>query len=320
MPAFFSAAGSSRPSDMGFIAHGRYQVGQKIGAGAFGTVHEGTDMESGEQVAVKSEPSGTKKTILLAEARIYKSLAGKRGFPTLRHCGMEAHQNVLVTDLLGFSLEQLLRRGQRIFSLKTCLMLGDQLLERLESLHECGYLHRDLKPQNVLMGCRGEDVQLPHVIDFGLSKRFRDSQTSQHISYRENKPLVGTPAFASSRASRGCEQGRRDDLEALGYMLVYFLNGSLPWMGICTNTRSAKNLLIAQMKASTSIQQLCAGLEGEATLIEYFTYCRGLAFQECPDYAYLRQLLTDAMHAKGYEFDFAYDWSCPRTRPATDES
>jgi len=288
----------------------RYQVDHKIGSGSFGSVYVGADLESGEQVAVKSEPSCTKQTMLLSEARIYKKLGPRPGFATLRHCGLEAHYNVLVTDLLGPSLGDFHILCGRKFGLKSCLMIGDQVLERLEVLHELGYVHRDLKPQNILMG-RGESASLLHVIDFGLTKRFRNPETLQHIAYRENKAPVGTARFASAAASRGCEQGRRDDLEALGYILVYFLCGSLPWQGIQTATMTAKYQKLSQIKSSTSILELCSAIPGQDLFVEYFTYCRGLAFQECPDYSYLRRLFADLLAREGHEYDFAYDWTCP---------
>lgn len=313
MPAFFStgpAGKLERRASLSVIGSGRYQVGRRIGSGSFGNVYAGTDIETGEQVAVKSEASFTKQTNLLSEARIYKSLAGRRGFASIRHCGMEARHNVLVTDLLGASLDSLLSLNGRSFSLKTCLMLGDQLLERLEALHELGYVHRDLKPQNILMG-RGEGAHMPHLIDFGLSKRFQNAENMRHIEYRENKAVVGTPSFASTGAMKGCEQGRRDDLESLGYVLVFLLRGSLPWQGVTTATTRARYQMMLQMKMSTPVEELCGGLEGQETLREYFAYCRGLAFQECPDYTYLRRLFKDLLLDRGHGYDFVYDWIRP---------
>lgn len=270
----------------------------------------GTDLESREQVAVKVEPSVAKHPQLMYEAKIYKSLAGTTGFPRLRHCYLEARRNVLVVDLLGPSLEDLLCLCGNRFSLKTVLMLADQLLERLESLHSMGYVHRDIKPENALIG-RDDAAGTVHLIDFGLSKRFRDPVSQQHIPFREGKSLKGTPRYASVNALKGTEQSRRDDLEALGYVLVYFLRGSLPWQGCRALTKRVQYEKLAQSKLSATAQELCEGLPGQGELAEYFAYCRGMGFAECPDYGYLRRLFSDLFAREGYAYDLVFDWTRP---------
>jgi len=295
------------PSDR--LVAGRFQLDRRIGSGSFGDVYAGLDLQNGDKVALKIEPSAAKSPKLMYEAKVYKSLDGRPGFPRVRHCGMEARRNVLVVDLLGAPLDEVFRLCGRRFSMKTVFMLADQLVERLECLHAQGFVHRDLKPENILLG-RGASEGLVHLIDFGLAKRFKDPITDKHIEYREGKTVKGTLRYASLGACRGAELSRRDDLEAVGYMLVYFLRGHLPWQKLPKAfTRRVQFEKLAQLKAATPVQELCAGLDGQHEMMEYFNYCRGLAFKECPDYSYLRRLFTEALARGGHSCDFVYDWS-----------
>ena len=152
------------------------------------------------------------------------------------------------------------------------------------------FIHRDIKPDNFLMGL-GRRSNVVYVIDFGLAKRYRDPKTHVHIMYRENKHLTGTPRYASINNHLGIEQSRRDDLESLGYVFMYFLRGSLPWQGLRANTKKQKYQKIMEKKMATPIDLLCKGFPDEFRI--YFEYCRALRFADKPDYSYLRRLLKD---------------------------
>jgi len=182
-------------------------------------------------VAVKLEPVQSKRPQLLYEYQLYRVLAGSVGIANVRWYGVERDFNVLVLDQLGPSLEDLFNFCGRKFSTKTVLMLAEQCIVRIENLHEKGFLHRDVKPDNLLMGL-GRRANQVYLIDFGLSKKYRDSRTQQHIPYCENKNLTGTARYASLNTHLGIEQGRRDDMESLGYLMMYLLRGSLPWQGL----------------------------------------------------------------------------------------
>lgn len=284
---------------------------QRIGSGSFGEVFIAVDRRRGDRVAVKVEAAPHKTPRLLQEAQIYKKLAGRPGFAQLRYCGMEARRNVLVVSLLGASLGELFRSSGRRFSFKTVCMLADQLIDRLEVFHELGWVHRDIKPENCLMG-RDEEMDLVHLIDFGLAKRFCRVDDGVHIESCQHKVTRGTVHFASLNACRAMEQSRRDDLEALGFMLVYFLRGNLPWQGRKAYTRTVQLHTIVDAKGAAAFGDLCSGFEGSEVLGEYLRYCRRLDFKERPDYTYLRRLFSDAMHAKVYNYDFGYDWVVAR--------
>merc|ERR1719491_767332 len=284
----------------------KYRLGRKIGSGSFGDIYLGTNMTTGEEVAIKLESVKTKHPQLLYESKIYRILHGGLGIPNVRWYGIEGDYNVMVLDLLGPSLEDLFNYCGRRFQLKTVLMLADQLLSRLEYVHTKSFIHRDVKPDNFLIGL-GKRQSVIHIIDFGLAKKYRDPRSHQHIPYRENKNLTGTARYASINTHIGIEQSRRDDLESLGYVLMYFIRGSLPWQGLKANTKKQKYERIMDRKMSTSTEQLCKGYATEFR--SYFEYCRSLRFEDRPDYAYLKRLFKELFYRKGFQYDNMFDWT-----------
>lgn len=173
-------------------------------------------------------------------------------------------------------------------------------------MHSKGFLHRDIKPDNFLMGL-GRKANQVYVIDFGLAKRYRDATTNRHIPYRENKNLTGTARYASCNTHLGIEQSRRDDLESLGYVLLYFLRGSLPWQGLKAATKKQKYDKICEKKLSTPIEVLCKSHPVE--FASYFHYCHSLTFDQRPDYGFLKRLFRELFTREGYEFDYIFDWT-----------
>ncbi|XP_003744502.1 casein kinase I [Galendromus occidentalis] len=284
----------------------RYRLGRKIGSGSFGDIYLGTNITTGEEVAIKLECVKTKHPQLHIESKFYKCMQGGVGIPQLKWCGSEGDYNVMVMQLLGPSLEDLFNFCQRKFSLKTVLLLADQLISRIEFIHSKNFIHRDIKPDNFLMGL-GKKGNVVYIIDFGLAKKYRDSRSQTHIAYKENKNLTGTARYASINTHLGIEQSRRDDLESLGYVLMYFNRGSLPWQGLRANNKRQKYERISEKKMSTSIEDLCKMFPSEFNT--YLSYCRSLRFDERPDYSYLRQLLRNLFHRQGFTYDYIFDWN-----------
>lgn len=284
----------------------KYRLGRKIGSGSFGDIYLGTNISTGEEVAIKLECVKTKHPQLHIEAKFYKMMQGGVGIPAIKWCGTEGDYNVLVMELLGPSLEDLFNFCNRKFSIKTVLLLADQMISRIEYVHCKNFIHRDIKPDNFLMGL-GKKGSLVYIIDFGLAKKYRDPRTHQHIPYRENKNLTGTARYASINTHLGIEQSRRDDLESLGYVLMYFNLGSLPWQGLKAATKKQKYERISEKKMSTPIEVLCKGFPSEFST--YLNNCRSLRFDDKPDYSHLRQLFRNLFHCQGYVYDYIFDWN-----------
>lgn len=289
-----------------FIVGGKYKLLRKIGSGSFGDIYQGENITSGEDVAVKLEAQKARHPQLLYESKLYRILQGGVGIPKFRWFGQERDYNILVIDLLGPSLEDLFNYCSRKFTMKTVLMLADQMIGRLEYFHNNNFIHRDIKPDNFLMGT-GKHSNKLYIIDYGLAKKYRDNRTKQHIPYREDKNLTGTARYASINAHLGIEQSRRDDMESLGYVLMYFTRRSLPWQGLKAATKKQKYEKISEKKMSTPVEVLCKGHPAEFAM--YLNYCRGLRFEEAPDYMYLRQLYRILFRTLDHQYDYIFDWA-----------
>lgn len=283
---------------------GKFQIGRKIGSGSFGEIYIGTNMQTGEDVAVKLEAVKAKQPQLLYESKLFRLIAGFPGIPVVHWYGVEHDHNVMVIDLLGPSLEDLFNFCGRKFSMKTIHMLAMRMLDLIEYVHSKNFIHRDIKPENFLMGCGKNDKQL-YIIDLGLAKKYRNPYTQEHIAYRENKQLTGTARYASINTHAGIEQSRRDDLEAIGYVLVYFARGNLPWQGLKGQSKEEKYKRIHEKKEGVSPEALCKTFPPE--FAAYFHYCRNLQFEDRPNYAYPRCLFSK-IYTPDSNDNAEYDW------------
>eukprot|EP01006_Ploeotia_vitrea_P016995 TRINITY_DN47960_c0_g1_i1.p2 TRINITY_DN47960_c0_g1~~TRINITY_DN47960_c0_g1_i1.p2 ORF type:complete len:313 (-),score=20.31 TRINITY_DN47960_c0_g1_i1:1590-2528(-) len=286
----------------------KFRIGKKIDEGSFGAIYQGTNIITGENVAIKLEPVNARHPQLRYESRLYKLLnygGDHVGIPSLHWHGTEGEYNAMVMDLLGPSLEDLFNFCDRKFSVKTVLMLADQMIQRMEYFHHRNFIHRDVKPDNFVMGTRKKGHHV-FIIDYGLAKKYRDPKTGKHINYREGKSLVGTARYCSINTHLGIEQGRRDDMESLGYIFMYFLRGSLPWQGLGRTTQYK----IREKKMATSVETLCKNYPSEFAV--YLNYVRSLRFEDRPDYRYLRKLFGDLFVREGYKMDYVFDWTLKR--------
>ncbi|KAH7884695.1 kinase-like domain-containing protein [Phlebopus sp. FC_14] len=289
------------------IVGNHFRVGKKIGEGSFGVVFEGTKLLTNQPVAIKFEPRKSDAPQLRDEFRSYRTLNGTVGVPQVHHFGQEGLHNVLVIDLLGPNLEDLFDMCGRKFTIKTVCMAAKQMITRIQSVHDKSLIYRDIKPDNFLIGVPGtKTANIIHIIDFGMAKHYRDPKTKVHIPYRERKSLSGTARYMSINTHLGREQSRRDDLESLGHVFMYFLRGGLPWQGLRAATNKQKYEKIGEKKQTTQIGELCEGFPEEFAI--YMNYVRKLGFEEAPDYDFLRELFAKVLKNVGEQDDGIFDW------------
>jgi serine/threonine protein kinase len=259
----------------------RFKLGKRLGSGAFGEIYAGHEVGTGLRVAVKLEERGAKYPQLRYEARIYHTLDGTPGIPKMLYSGVEGGYNVLVLERLGSDIEHIrANTASGRLPLNTVLSVGDHGLRVIEQFHNRGFVHRDIKPDNFLTGPDGHGIFL---IDFGLSKYVLDAD-GRHIPPSRGKCLTGTPRYASIANHRGREQGRRDDLESLGFVLLYLLRGSLPWKDM----EDYDNIMRCKQD---SLRRGKLYKDAPSCFRAYFHYISTLGFADKPDYKRLRALL-----------------------------
>ena len=289
------------------IYNDTYLAKKKISSGSFGVVYFGVDLKTNESVAIKVEKTeGTEDMkSVLKEASILALLHDLKGVPKLYWAGTKNKVDVMVISLLGKDLTSYLKIFKR-FSLKTVVMLADQLITILESIHNKGVVHRDLKPENILMGKTDKNNQC-FIVDFGISKVYRDNN-GIHIPYRDKKSFIGTTRYASISAHNGIEISRKDDLESLIYVLIFLLKGSLPWQNLKVS-ESEKTKKVGEMKVKMTSEQICKDMPEE--FVKFLNYVKNLSFKQNPDYVFLKGLMNKIAYSNNFQLNNIWDWITP---------
>ncbi|KIK14507.1 hypothetical protein PISMIDRAFT_116955, partial [Pisolithus microcarpus 441] len=221
-----------------------YRLKERLGSGSYGKVFHVRNVHTNEEFTAKFSPANDTDSILRHEYEVLSKLQGITGIPRVTSFRKEASYSVMVFECLGPSLEKVFHSCHRSFSHHTIAAIGEQLIRCLQNIHLHSYIHRDVKPSNVLIGT-GQDAPAIYLVDFSIAKPYRDPHTHLHNTFSKCGGFLGSPAFASVNSHLGLEAGRRDDLESLSYLLIYLACGSLPWLG---HTPCLENDAIVNMK------------------------------------------------------------------------
>ena len=281
-----------------------YFKNKQLGKGGFGQLYLGRNLKDNTLVAVKVEERAS-RSHLWSEYQILKEISDGEGIPKVYDIHKGHKHNYLMMELLGKSLDKLFTDMKRKFSIKTVSMIGYQMVQRIEYVHSKGYIHRDIKPGNFLIG-KNLDCKKLFIIDFGLSKKYIDKITGKHVIYKEGKGLTGTARYVSLNTHYGIDQSRRDDIEGIAYNLIYFAKGKLPWQGVKTKNKKEKHKKIMEFKEEYKEDKLCEGLPEEfPTLLKY---ARKLDFEEKPDYKNIKIMFKQLIISNGMQMDWKFDW------------
>ena len=277
---------------------------KQLGKGGFGQLYLGRNIHENIFIAIKVEEQSPRSR-LAYEFQILKEISEGDGIPKVYKLHRGKKHNYLMMQLLGKSLDKLFVDMKKKFTIKTVCMLAYQMVQRVEYVHSRGYIHRDIKPGNFLLGKNLDNKKL-FIIDFGLSKKYIDKNTGKHIIYKEGKGLTGTARYVSLNTHYGIEQSRRDDIEGIAYNLIYFAKGKLPWQGVKTKNKKEKHKKIMELKEEYNPDKLCEGLPEEfPTLLKY---ARKLDFEEKPDYKNIKIMFKQLIIANKQQMDWKFDW------------
>ena len=290
---------------LGQTIFNKYKLIRKLGQGSFGSIYQAQSKCSNKYYAVKLEEM-RQNQFVLEEESIFISYLNCPRIPKLKTFGYSGSLIILVMELLGDSLDKIFDKlPSRKMSIRCVCNIAYQLLMIFEIIHNCNIIHRDIKPANVAIGFE-EKSKFIYLLDFGLSKKYRSSKTKKHFPFVQGNKLIGNARYSSINALDGGTQSRRDDLESLGYLLLYLLLGRLPWQGHISHSKEDKYYKIREIKKNTTPEELCQGLPPQ--IQEYVEYTRNLEYEADPDYNYLKNLFLTILKHYNWEFDYYYDW------------
>ena len=288
----------------GQILFNKFKLIEKIGEGSFGSVYSAQSIYSHKLYAVKLELM--KDSNILEDEALFMSYINCRRIPKVKLFGYSAPYMVLVMELLGHSLDMILNSlPDKKMSIRCVCNIACQMISIFEYIHNHDIIHRDVKPGNINIGI-GDNSKFLFLIDFGLCKKYRSSSTKNHYPFEKGKDLIGNARYSSLNALEGGTQSRRDDLESLGYVLIYLCLGRLPWQGKISNSKEDKYYKIREIKKNITPSELCKSLPPQFE--EYIKYVRNLRYEENPDYFYLKNLFITVLKNNNWELDYYYDW------------
>lgn len=286
---------------IGSELNNKWIITKYISSGSFGDVFECKDKTNGNlhalKIPIKTELKDGEKS-LIEESKVYKILLEKscKGISNIKLIkDNQSKKKVMVMDLLGQSLETLITKHKR-FSLKTIILLAISMIDIIKQIHSCGYIHRDIKPDNFVIGYSNKRDLF--CIDFGLAKSYINKK-GEHISYYKTRKFCGTARYASIAAHKSYEQSRKDDLESIGYILVYLYKGQLPWQNIKCKNKKQRYRMIGEKKENISEEELCKGMPKEFSV--FLKYVRSLDFDEAPYYSALIKMFKKLYESRGYK-------------------
>lgn len=288
----------------------KYRLSEILGSGSYGNVYKGIDEETSTIVAIKMNED---PLLLDREIKIYNYLwkyiqnqyCKKLKIPRLFWEGIHDTNRVIVLERLGESLDKIFDKHEKKWSNCTIYWIATTILQTLCELHELGIVHRDIKPDNFSIGYQNRyDL---YIFDFGLSSQFIN-KSGKHISKRSGLSLIGTMRYASINNHNGIQQSRRDDLESLLYMLLYFWHGTLPWKNVDIKDRAKRNQHVLHLKEKTINDILPESFQS------FNKYIRNLEFDEKPDYNYWINYFNDLyqqnkpLNCISYGIDWIFDF------------
>lgn len=288
---------------------GRYKITRSIAKGSFGQVFAGIDQQTQKEVAIKIEMPNSKSHILMYEYSVYKSFKSSSFIPEIYWIGSSNNHTVMVMELLGSSLYQMLQICNGKFTLSTTLLLAMKMLKCVEYVHKFGCVHHDLKPENFLL--RKDQPNEICLIDYGLSYRYLDPASGAHIGYMKGCSFTGNARFASINSLDGIGSSRRDDIESLLYIWMYFLKGDLPWISLGGSNPKENQQLVLETKQKIKPEKLFKDCPPEFSKIYY--YIKQMRFNDAPNYQKIENLLIAAFKTAFPKVDInkniTYDWN-----------